>query len=220
MATKKAKITKEMLISLYMESVLENGKAPKSIYHFAKENNFEEADFYAFFGNFERVEKEIFLQFYQNTLNLLEANQAYLEYGTKEKMLSFYFTFFELLAANRSYVVLALKLHHNPLKNLVPLTLLREQFKEYTASILTDEYRIATQKLQNVQDKAIQESAWLQLLFTIKFWLEDDSPAFEKTDILIEKAVNTTFELMRVAPVNQLLDLGKFLFKEKFQSKF
>jgi hypothetical protein len=54
---------------------------------------------------------------------------------------------------------------------------------------------------------------------TLKFWLDDSSPAFEKTDIYIEKSVKATFELMNIAPIDSLIDFGKFLFKEKIQSK-
>ncbi|WP_432220983.1 TetR family transcriptional regulator C-terminal domain-containing protein [Flavobacterium sp. TMP13] len=219
MATQKAKITKDAIVSLYMNYVLEHGKAPKSVYLFAKENKFEESEFYAFFGTLEGLEKEVFQLFFVNTINLLHAHADYNTYGMKDKMLSFYFTFFELLSANRSYVMQTLKSNPNPLKNLTQLTLLRESFKNYTKEILTDEYRISQEKLQNFQDKAIQESAWLQLMYTIKFWMDDSSAAFEKTDILIEKSVTTTFELMRIAPLNHLLDLGKFIFKEKIYNK-
>ena len=137
----------------------------------------------------------------------------------KNKMLSFYFTFFEILTANRSYVLQALKIDRNPLKNLVQLTSLREAFKEYVSEILTDDYRLEQEKFQKFQEKALQESAWLQLMMTIKFWIEDSSAAFEKTDIFIEKSVNASFELMNVAPMNHLIDFGKFLFKEKIYSK-
>jgi hypothetical protein len=37
---------------------------------------------------------------------------------------------------------------------------------------------ISQEQVQEFQ-KAIQESAWIQFLFTLKFWL-DDNPAFEK----------------------------------------
>jgi len=133
--------------------------------------------------------------------------------------LSFYFTFFEILTANRSYVLQSLKIDRNPLKNLSQLSLLRESFKEYVSEILTDDYRIEQEKFQKFQEKGIQESAWLQLMMTIKFWMDDASPAFEKTDIFIEKSVNASFELMNVAPLNHLLDFGKFLFKEKIYNK-
>jgi hypothetical protein len=219
MATKKNNITRDDIVSKYMNEVLEKQQKPKSVYHFAKENDFTEAEFYAFFGTLEGLEKEIFRLFFVNTIDLLNKNTDYLEYDMKNKMLSFYFTFFEILTANRSYVLQSLKLDRNPLKNLVQLTSLRDSFKEYVSEILTDDYRLELEKLQKFQEKAIQESAWLQLMLTIKFWKDDESAAFEKTDIFIEKSVNASFELMNVAPMNHLIDLGKFLFKEKIYSK-
>jgi hypothetical protein len=53
----------------------------------------------------------------------------------------------------------------------------------------------------------------------MKFWLDDSSPAFEKTDIYIEKSIKATFELMNIAPIDSLIDFGKFIFKEKIYSK-
>ncbi|MBS7255704.1 TetR family transcriptional regulator C-terminal domain-containing protein [Flavobacterium branchiicola] len=219
MATKKKTITRDDIVSKYMNDVLEKGQKPKSVYHFAKENDFEETEFYTFFGTLEGLEKEIFRLFFANTIDLLHKNEEYLQYDMKNKMLSFYFTFFEILTANRSYVLQSLKLDRNPLKNLVQLTSLREVFKEYVAEILTDDYRLEQEKFQKFQEKALQESAWLQLMMTIKFWMDDESAAFEKTDIFIEKSVNASFELMNVAPMNHLIDFGKFLFKEKIYAR-
>ncbi|WP_456314909.1 TetR family transcriptional regulator C-terminal domain-containing protein [Pseudomonas shirazensis] len=219
MATNTKIISKEEIVSLYMNDVLEKGQKPKSVYHFAKENDFAEAEFYSFFGTLEGLEKEIFRMFFSNAVDLLHKNTEYLEYDMKNKMLSFYFTFFEVLTANRSYVLQSLKLDRNPIRNLVQLTSLRQSFKEYVSEILTDDYRLDQEKLQKFQEKGIQESAWLQLMLTIKFWMNDESAAFEKTDIFIEKSVNASFELMNVAPINHLIDLGKFLFKEKIYNK-
>jgi hypothetical protein len=199
-----------------MDEVLETQKKPVSVFHFVKGKDFTEAEFYNFFGTLEGLEKEIFRMFFANTVDLLHKNTDYPEYTMKNKMLSFYFTFFEVLTANRSYVLQSLKSHQNPIRNLTQLSLLRESFKEYVSEILTDDYRLEQEKLQKYQEKTIQETAWLQLMMTIKFWADDSSPAFEKTDIFIEKSVNASFELMNVAPLNHLIDLGKFLFKEKF----
>jgi hypothetical protein len=58
MATKKKVITKDDIVSKYMEEVLEKGQKPKSVYHFAKENDFTEAEFYAFFGTLEGFAQE------------------------------------------------------------------------------------------------------------------------------------------------------------------
>jgi hypothetical protein len=219
MATKKSILTKDKIVSMYMDYVLENNEKPKSVYHFTKLNNFSETEFYSFFGTIESIEKEIFKIFLDKTVELLHKNPDYENYDMKSKMLSFYFTFFELLSANRSYVTMSLKQHHNELKNLMLLSGLRNSFKNYVAGIISDEYRLQQEKFQNFQEKAIQETSWIQLLLTLKFWLDDSSPSFEKTDIYIEKSVKATFELMNIAPLESLIDFGKFIFKEKIYKK-
>ena len=219
MATKKTSITREKIISLYMNYRLEQDEKPKSVYQFAQKNGFEEAVFYTFFGTLESVEKEIYKMFFDKTIELIQKDTNYETYDMKSKMLSFYFTFFELLAANRSYVVLTLGEHKNPLQNLQQLSVLRVDLKNYISEILSDEVRTQHEKFQNIQEKAIQESAWIQFLLTLKFWLDDASPAFEKTDIYIEKSVKATFEILNIAPLDSLIDFGKFIFKEKIYNK-
>ena len=43
--------------------------------------------------------------------------------------------------------------------------------------------------LDNIKNSVVNESYWIQMLATIKFWLEDDSADFEKTDLFIEKSI-------------------------------
>jgi hypothetical protein len=217
MATKKSTLTKDKIVSMFMQDTLENNEKPKSVYHFAKANGITEVEFYTLFGGLEGVEKEIFNQFLEKTKELLNKDKDYEYYDMKSKMLSFYFTFFELLAANRSYVVLSLKGDKNPLQGLMQLSSLRNGFKDFVSEIISDEYRLKQEKFQQIQEKAIQESAWFQLIMTLKFWLDDSSASFEKTDLFIEKSVKASFELMNTAPLESLMDFGKFLFKEKIQ---
>ncbi|RTY87265.1 TetR family transcriptional regulator C-terminal domain-containing protein [Flavobacterium sp. GT3R68] len=219
MATKKTALTKDKIISMYINYTLEHNHKPKSVYNFTKLNGISETEFYSFFGTIESIDKEIFKTFFEKTVELLYKNKDYKDYDMKTKMLSFYFTFFELLSANRSYVVMSLKEHQNQLKNLMQLSGLRNSFKKYASEIITDDFRTQQERFQNFQEKAIQEAFWIQLLLTMKFWLDDSSPAFEKTDIFIEKSVKATFELMNITPIDSLIDFGKFLFKEKIHNK-
>jgi len=115
---KKKELTKENIISYYMDYVLEYNKNPNSVYNFAKINGFEESIFYNFFGSFEAIEKHIFKAFYDNTLNALESSESYETFDARNKLLSFYYTFFENLTANRSYVVYALDSNKKNLKGL------------------------------------------------------------------------------------------------------
>jgi len=212
---KKKSISKHDIIVLYMDYVLEHNEQPKSVYIFSKANNFEEAKFYEFFASFEAVQIQIFKTFFDNTISTLNKSEDYLSFDARNKLLSFYFTFFENLTANRSYVVHALYDHKNTMKGLTLLSKLRNSFMLFIDDLNIETLDIKQEEINKLQKRALQESAWLQLLLTIKFWLEDTSPSFEKTDIFIEKSVNTSFDVFNIAPLKSVIDFGKFLYKEK-----
>lgn len=219
MATKKSVLTRDRIVSMYMDYSLEYGEKPKSVYKFTKLNDVSETEFYNFFGTIESVEKEIFKTFYDKTIELLQKNSDYETYDMKSKLLGFNFTFFELLTANRSYVVMTLKDDGIQLKNLSHLKGLKINYKKFVSEIITEDFRTKQEVFQNFQEKAFQESSWFQLLLAMKFWIDDSSPAFEKTDIYIEKSIKATFELMNITPIDSLIDFGKFIFKEKIYTK-
>ena len=212
---KKKNITQDKLISFYMDYVLMHNQSPNTVYAFAKENNFEEADFYKKFASFDALEKTIFKVFLDNTLHVLEKSEDYQQFDARNKLLSFYFTFFENLTVNRSYVVYALK--NKGLKSLSTLSELRHAFKKYIDTLDIETIDIKEPRIVKIQDYSKQESFWIQLMMIMKFWLDDTSPSFEKTDIFIEKSVHAGFDLMDIKPLKSVLDLGKFLFKEKMQ---
>jgi len=212
---KKKKMTSTDIISNYMEYVLDHDKKPKSVYSFAKAKDFEEATFYEHFGNFEALEQFIFKAFFDNTVAVLEKSEDYQSFDNRNKLLSFYYTFFEILTANRSYVVYALGYKKDNLTKLRSLLKLKQSFTNYINDLEITLLKVKQEALEKVQDKTLKESAWLQLLVTMKFWLDDTSASFEKTDIFIEKAVNTSFDLIDIKPLKSVIDLGKFLFKEK-----
>ncbi|MBR9915612.1 MAG: TetR/AcrR family transcriptional regulator [Algicola sp.] len=215
---KKKNITSSNMISYYMDYVLEHGEQPKTVYAFAKHHNFEESKFYEFYGSFEALEKHIFQVFFTNSIDALEKNDDYKNFDARNQLLSVYFTFFENLTANRSYVLYALKQHKNKLKGLQALSELKKTFTSYIEQLDISLIETKQERIDKIQRRALKESAWGQLLLTIKFWMDDTSPAFEKTDIFIEKCVNTSFDILDIAPMKSLIDLGKFIYKEKIHS--
>lgn len=200
-----------------MDYVLEHGKDPKTVFAFSKMHNFDEALFYQHFGSFESIEKGIFEAFYLNSITALAKNEDYQIFDARNKLLAFYYTFFENLTANRSYVKFVLDKYKHNLKGLQSLSTLRKHFTSYITTLGIQLLDVKNNQLEKFQENALKESAWIQLLLTMKFWMEDTSASFEKTDIFIEKSVNTTFDVLNVAPIKSVLDFGKFLFQEKFQ---
>ncbi|GHA39741.1 hypothetical protein GCM10007103_21410 [Salinimicrobium marinum] len=221
MATVKPKVEKveildrEKLIDLYMEYVLENETTPKTVYKFCKKNNIKEEEFYNFFGNFEALQKGVWNRFFDHTLEVIQKSAEFNSFSSREKMLTFYFTFFEVLTANRSYVLFILKQHDQKLKNLEQLKELRKRVKNFTSEIIRENKEEQQTKMLQRPDSVFSEGAWIQLLFLIKFWMDDNSPKFESTDVAIEKSVNTVFDLLDTTTLERVLDLGKFLWKEK-----
>jgi Tetracyclin repressor-like, C-terminal domain len=210
---KKENIDDNHIITLYMNDVLEDNHNTKNVYVFCKNNNIEESEFYSFFGSLDAVKQSIWTKFFENAVATLDKDDNYASYPDKNKLLSLYFTLFEILTLNRSYVIYSLMENKEGMKNLKDFKEFRHHFKEFVNEIMQDNDNNG--RISKITQPVFAEGAWIQFLFILKFWMDDNSKAFEKTDIIIEKSVNTVVDLLDTKPLESLFDLGKFLWKEK-----
>lgn len=213
-ASTKQFVDDDQIITLYINSVLENNEPPKNIFLFCKQNNIEESEFYSFFGSLDAVKQTIWVKFFENTTEAISKEPSYHSFTSKNKLLTLYFTLFEILTLNRSYILYSLKDNKEGLKNLQDLKLFRNHFKDFIVTLLKSESSEKHQKVAKITEPVFSEGGWLQFLFLLKFWIDDNSKGFEKTDIVIEKSVNTVVDLLDTKPLENLFDLGKFLWKE------
>jgi hypothetical protein len=218
MATKRsaAKITDDKIIGFYMDFVLEHEVAPKSVYKFCKDKKVKEEEFYAYFGSFDALRTQIWNKFFTNTISLMHKNGEYDNFSNKDKMLTYFFTFFELLTLNRSYVLFSLEGQKNMMEKLKELKGLRTHIKEFASELIDEANAEKNFRLTKRSPQLFSEGAWVQFLFLLKFWMDDSSAGFEKTDLAIEKSVTTIFDVFENTPLDSLLDFGKFLYKENF----
>ena len=211
-------ITQEKIFELYGDYLLNHGEKPKNVYLFSKENNFEEKEFYHYFSGFEQIESEILNHLFTKSLELASEVNSSSEVTTKEKLLNVYYIFFENMTMNRSLVLSILG--SNKIQNIKTLQNLRETHKQFVNTLDFNEWEMiekAKEDIRKFNEKSRQEALWLHLVSAIDFWKKDTSPDFEKTDIFIEKTVDTGFELMDNEPLRKVFDLGKFLWKENFK---
>tara|TARA_B100000949_G_scaffold88706_1_gene79115 strand:- start:15278 stop:15949 length:672 start_codon:yes stop_codon:yes gene_type:complete len=213
--TSKKNVSADKITAAYMEWVLTKEKAPLSVYKFCKENNFTETEFYKHFGSFNGLQIAIWNDFYEETIRLANRDEGYETYTNKEKMLTFFYTFFELLTLNRSYVLFTLREHQNVMKNLSQLKELRKKIKHFAADLIRENNEDKNLKILRQSVTVFSEGAWLQTLFLLKYWMDDNSAGFENTDIAIEKSVRAIFDVFDTQPLESVLDFGKFLWKEK-----
>ena len=210
-------VSAEKITELYMHYCLENNKRPESVYLFSKQNGFTEREFYKYFASLDAVEKSIFVTFHNLAVNLINQAPDAGVLSFREKLLTYYYTLFEILTANRSYVVFTLKENKNRLDGLMKLKEFRSAFKSFITLISSGYLKVRSERIRKAQQDALEEGAWIQLLVTLKFWLDDESVGFEKTDLFIEKSLRATFDLIDTSPLESVIDFGKFLFKEKLK---
>lgn len=204
---------REDLINRYMNYVLEQGHPPGNIYKFCKEGKIKEEEFYAHFGSFKGLQQAVWEAFYNNTIELLQKNKEYNDFNSKDKLLSFFYTFFELLTANRSYVLISSD--HGGLKDKSSeYKTLRKKIRSFAEDLIAADNEEKSSNLLERNTKIFAEGAWWHFMFLFKFWVDDNSPGFEKTDMAIEKSVNTVYDLFDNTPLENILDFGKFLVKE------
>ena len=214
---KKTKITASEIITFYMDYMVEHQVRPDSIEDFTQLHQFDDVIFYEYFTSFKDLEKSIYNVLFENSLVILKQTPEYYSFSKKDKLLSFYYTFFENLALNEEFVKLNLKGLENQFKALSTFSLLKKSFTGFIDELNLETLSLNVDSVETIQKKAIKESAWVQFLFIMKFWLDDTSEASEKTDILIEKSINTGIELLDTKSIYNIIDLAKFLYKEKVQ---
>ncbi|KIA83595.1 hypothetical protein OA84_08850 [Kaistella solincola] len=217
---KNTEITKENILELYSNYVLRKNRKPLNVFTFCDDHEISESDFYFYYANFDQLEADYLKYFLEQTLLLISAEESYIMETPKNKLLSFYFTFFEQLTLNRTLVIYLIGQEKNNLQNFKKLWALKAEFLRFIKSLDVTDSMLGNSseskmKLERIKNKGIEEFYWGQFLATLKFWLDDTSSNFEKTDIFIEKSVDTGMDLLDVKPFKKLLDLGKFLFNEK-----
>lgn len=212
---KSKKISSNEIVSLFMELVSERGNEPYDIEEFCELASIKVDDFHNHFTSIQTLKTSIFTTFFENTITVLHKSDDFLGYDPRTKLLSFYYTFFEILTINRDYVMVALRFKKELLNGLKSFSGLRKNFKEFVQSLGIETLSFKQEQLDRLQQNAISESAYAQLLLVMKFWMDDTSDDFEKTDVLIEKSINTSFEILNITPIKSVIDLAKFIYQER-----
>lgn len=216
MATKK-NIHQE-IIQIYTDLKLNGNNTSPTVYQICKSIGIEESEFYTYFNSINAIENKILSELIESSIEVLQKSNEYPTYNQKDKLLSFYFTFFETLTLNRSIVLSIIDSQPTKWEKIKTLSVLKDPYINFFESLQIDIPKIKIDKILSTQEKGVEYAAWSQLLITIKFWMDDTSLGFEKTDIFIEKSIKNTFNFIEYNTLNDLLDFGKFIWKEKFHT--
>jgi AcrR family transcriptional regulator len=207
----------EKIRKAYIDHLLEHGYAPATLYAFAKKIKMPESELYDFYSSFEEIEKDIWLGFFQQARNTTEADETYQGYSVREKTLAFYYTWVEVLKANRSFVVTAYKKLQKPILTQRPIEIesFKEAFYGYANELLAEGRESNEILMRPFISKKYPDALWANTLYILDFWTKDSSKSFERTDVVIEKTINTAIDLMGRSVVDSVFDLAKFVFQNR-----
>ena len=210
----KKPVTKEVFQQAFVTYLLTHGKPPISIFEFATGLKSTEQEFYKYFNSFKSLERSLWAGWMQETIQVLEKDPAFEAYSIREKILALYFTWFEKMLNNRSYFIFRMESVNKKELNPYFLFALKEHFTTFINGLLIEgkaSHEVAERPFSNQYEKAF----WLHFLFLNRFWMEDDSEGFEKTDAAIEKSVNLGLDLVGKGPLDSMIDFAKFLFQNR-----
>jgi hypothetical protein len=212
----KKKIDSDLLIEAYSNYLLKHGKRPSSVFVLCEELKISEKEFYAFFPNLDKIESHLISQFCTQTRDLLHKSEDFKLHDAKTKLLSFYYTVFEQMNLNRSLMLTLLNASKYQLDSLKKFDGFKASFRQFIHDLDIKTINIPEENLAKIQQKGLFALAWFQFLATLKFWLDDESPNFEQTDIFIEKSVQASFDLVELSALKNIFDFGKFIWAERF----
>ena len=216
MATKtKNKISKDELVDAYVKEFLLNGKRPNTVYAFAEHLGMSEDEFYSYYSSFNSLESDIWTGFMANTLETLKKDKSFESFGSREKLLAFFYTHLEILRKKRSYVILRTgELKKSP-KSPFWIKKYKEHYNDFASDLIADGIESQEIKERPYLTEQYSKAFWLQLMFVLDFWTNDNSEQFENTDAAIEKAVDLSFKLLGESTLDSALDLAKFIWQTK-----
>jgi hypothetical protein len=205
--------TIENIQKAYIDFVLTEGRQPQSVSTFAEKNNMPQEEFYRFFSSFDAIEQYIWTGFALKTIAEIKAQEVWMQYTAREKALSFFYSFFELLKSSRSFVVYSIK--KQPKIFSVPTIFggIKDVFENFCNDLIKEGIESDELSDRKFFTNRYKDALWVQLVFVLNFWVNDNSAGFEKTDEAIEKGINVTFDLFQRSPIDNLFEYGRFLAK-------
>lgn len=209
-------MTRTEILEKYSHYLLENGREPATVYKFAQESGLAEEEFYAFFSGFQQMDGEIITKLWDDSLALTRSIEGFHAMAAKEQLLNFYFILFENFKMNRSLILLILQ--KKPQLSAYISATLKNRLQEFTATLnfparQNSEYLPKT--VVELQERGKDEILWKHFVSVLMFWRDDHSAGFQNTDIFIEKTIDTGFEVAEYNPAHKIIDLAKFIWKEK-----
>lgn len=190
-------------------------KAPGWVFRFTEATSVNKEDFYSHFEDITDLESQIWSRQIEATLEVLSSDPGYPDYTAREKLLAFYYTLLEVL--NDQSQALSLMLNRSMIPGTAPaaLTHFKQSFSKFVQELI--QTGLETTEIENrpLVTSYYGQALWLQCLFLLRFWKNDQSSQRLATDEAVERSVNLLFDLAGHTPVDAAIGFSRFIYRNK-----
>ena len=150
---------------------------------------------------------------FDKTIEICQEDVNYNGYSVREKMLAFIFTFLQSLNTEEQKFVSILMQQRLSFLNNAVLNELKNDFNNYTDSLIMEGTNSGEIQARPFIANYYQQVLWNAFLSVLYFWANDKSEQKENTDVMVEKTVHFTFDLLAPNAIDSGVDLIQNFFK-------
>ena len=150
---------------------------------------------------------------FDKSIEICQEDENYLNYSARERMLAFVFTFLQTIGGDEQKFSGLLKQQRIPFLNNNQLAELKHAFNNYTDALVfegTNSGEIQARPFIANYNKQVLWNAFLSILY---FWANDKSDHKENTDVMVEKTIHFTFDLLAPNAIDSGMDMVQHFLK-------
>jgi hypothetical protein len=209
--------SKEFFISGYKDYCKRVGNVPTSAYRLCKFLYAQEVDFSIHFDSIKDLQRIVWNDFLQTTLERLATSKEYDSYCARERLLAFYYTLFEELKPEHAFYKTTFQHLKLTLFTNHQVDILKAAFRLYINELIAMAKETEEISTRAVIENYYEQAFTLHFIFLLNFWSSDTSENFQDTDAAVEKSTNLLFDLLQRNAGDATADFAKFLFTHGFK---
>lgn len=150
------------------------------------------------------------------TITMCQDDEQFHQYSVREKMLALVYTFLQNMQEQETHFLEMLH-QHNGIKRLDTSYLkdLKSGFESYVNGLVEEGRNSGEIQGRPFLARFYMPVLWNAFVNILYFWANDKSPQREHTDVMVEKTVHFTFDLLAPNAIDSGIDLVQQYLKLK-----
>jgi hypothetical protein len=150
---------------------------------------------------------------FDKSIEICQEDENYLNYSARERMLAFVFTFLQTIGGDEQKFSGLLKQQRIPFLNNNQLAELKHAFNNYTDALVFEGTNSGEIQARPFIANYYKQVLWNAFLSILYFWANDKSDHKENTDVMVEKTIHFTFDLLAPNAIDSGMDLVQHFLK-------